>query len=65
MFVAWSRVLDRISSLEFAAGNTFEHQPGAMLRLAGLHFGCAPKACPSPAQSAQAPRDSDPAAMLE
>lgn len=29
--VAWERLLTRLDSLEYAAGNSFEHQPGIML----------------------------------
>ncbi len=29
--IAWSRLLDRLASLEYAPGNTFVHQPGIML----------------------------------
>ena len=29
--IAWSCLLDRLTSLEYAPGNTFEHQPGIML----------------------------------
>ncbi len=29
--IAWNRLLDRLESIEFAPGNTFEHQPGIML----------------------------------
>jgi cytochrome P450 len=29
--IAWERLLARLESLEYAAGNTFEHQPGIML----------------------------------
>ncbi len=29
--IAWSRLLDRIESIEYAPGNTFVHQPGIML----------------------------------
>jgi cytochrome P450 len=29
--IAWDRLLDRIDALEYAPGNTFEHQPGIML----------------------------------
>jgi len=29
--IAWNRLLDRIEHLEYAAGNTFQHQPGIML----------------------------------
>ena len=28
---AWNCLLDRIDHLEYAPGNTFEHQPGIML----------------------------------
>jgi cytochrome P450 len=36
--VAWSRILDRIGSLEYAPGNTFAHQPGIMLGTLELHL---------------------------
>ncbi len=29
--IAWNRLLDRLESMEYAPGNTFEHQPGIML----------------------------------
>jgi cytochrome P450 len=29
--IAWNRLLDRLGSLTYAPGNTFEHQPGIML----------------------------------
>jgi cytochrome P450 len=29
--IAWQRLLDRLDSLSYAPGNTFEHQPGIML----------------------------------
>ena len=29
--IAWNRLCDRIEHLEYAPGNTFEHQPGIML----------------------------------
>ena len=29
--IAWTRLLDRLDSLSYAPGNTFEHQPGIML----------------------------------
>ncbi|MDG2326821.1 MAG: cytochrome P450 [Halioglobus sp.] len=29
--IAWERLLERLSSLEYGEGNTFEHQPGIML----------------------------------
>jgi len=29
--IAWNRLLDRIEHLEYAPGNTFQHQPGIML----------------------------------
>ncbi len=31
--IAWTCLMDRIESLRYAAGNTFEHQPGIMLGL--------------------------------
>jgi cytochrome P450 len=36
-FIAWSLLLDRIESLEYGDGNTFEHQPGIMLGLYRLN----------------------------
>lgn len=36
--IAWSRLFDRIDSLEYAPGNTFEHQPGIMLGTLQLHL---------------------------
>jgi cytochrome P450 len=35
---AWNLLMDRIESLEYAPGNTFEHQPGIMLGLRELHL---------------------------
>lgn len=35
---AWNCLLDRIESLEYASGNTFEHQPGIMLGTLKLHL---------------------------
>ncbi|MDA0339090.1 MAG: cytochrome P450 [Proteobacteria bacterium] len=35
--IAWDRLLDRIDSLEFGDGNTFEHQPGIMLGTLALN----------------------------
>jgi len=29
--IAWNRLLDRLDSISYAPGNTFEHQPGIML----------------------------------
>jgi cytochrome P450 len=29
--IAWERLCARLDSLEYATGNTFEHQPGIML----------------------------------
>jgi len=29
--IAWERLCERLESLEYAEGNTFEHQPGIML----------------------------------
>jgi cytochrome P450 len=29
--IAWERLFARLDSLEYAPGNTFEHQPGIML----------------------------------
>ena len=29
--IAWNVLLDRLESIEYADGNTFEHQPGIML----------------------------------
>lgn len=38
--IAWERLLQRISRLDYAPGNTFEHQPGIMLGTLALklHF---------------------------
>ena len=36
--IAWSRLLDRIASLDYAPGNTFVHQPGIMLGTLELHL---------------------------
>jgi cytochrome P450 len=36
--IAWDRLLDRITSLEYAAGNDFLHQPGIMLGTLELHL---------------------------
>ncbi len=36
--IAWSVLLDRIESLEYGEGNTFEHQPGIMLGLYALNL---------------------------
>ena len=36
--IAWSRLLDRIDTLEYAPGNTFEHQPGIMLGTLALRL---------------------------
>ena len=36
--IAWNRLLDRIDRLEYAPGNTFEHQPGIMLGTLKLHL---------------------------
>jgi cytochrome P450 len=37
-YIAWDRLLDRIESMEYAPGNTFEHQPGIMLGTLALHL---------------------------
>ena len=29
--IAWERLFERLSGLEYAPGNSFEHQPGIML----------------------------------
>lgn len=34
--IAWHRLCQRLDSLEYAPGNTFEHQPGIMLGTLGL-----------------------------
>jgi cytochrome P450 len=34
--IAWERLLKRLQSIEYADGNTFEHQPGIMLGTLGL-----------------------------
>lgn len=36
--IAWNVLMDRIESLEYGEGNTFEHQPGVMLGLFQLHL---------------------------
>ena len=36
--IAWNRLLDRIERLEYAPGNTFEHQPGIMLGTLALRL---------------------------
>ena len=36
--IAWNRLLTRLSKLEYAPGNTFEHQPGIMLGTLELHL---------------------------
>ena len=36
--LAWDCPLDRLDSLEYAPGNTFEHQPGIMLGLLELQL---------------------------
>jgi cytochrome P450 len=36
--LAWSRLLDRIETLEYAPGNSFLHQPGIMLGTLELHL---------------------------
>jgi cytochrome P450 len=36
--LAWECLLDRLASLEYAAGNSFEHQPGIMLGLLSLNL---------------------------
>lgn len=36
--IAWTRLLDRLDSLEYAPGNTFLHQPGIMLGTLELHL---------------------------
>ena len=35
---AWNCLLDRIESMQYAPGNTFEHQPGIMLGTLKLHL---------------------------
>jgi cytochrome P450 len=37
--IAWNRLLDRLDSLSYAPGNTFEHQPGIMLGTLSLKLG--------------------------
>ena len=36
--LAWACLLDRLDSLEYAPGNTFEHQPGIMLGILKLNL---------------------------
>lgn len=36
--IAWTRLLDRLDAIEYAKGNTFEHQPGIMLGTLKLHI---------------------------
>ncbi|HEY5644775.1 MAG TPA: cytochrome P450 [Pseudomonadales bacterium] len=36
--IAWNRLLDRLDSLSYAPGNTFEHQPGIMLGTLSLEL---------------------------
>ena len=36
--IAWNCLLDRLTSLEYASGNTFEHQPGIMLGTLALNL---------------------------
>jgi cytochrome P450 len=36
--IAWECLMDRLDALEYAPGNTFEHQPGIMLGLYELHL---------------------------
>jgi cytochrome P450 len=36
--VAWNCLLDRLESIEYAQGNTFEHQPGIMLGTLALNL---------------------------
>ena len=36
--IAWNRLLDRLDSLSYAPGNTFEHQPGIMLGTLSLRL---------------------------
>jgi cytochrome P450 len=36
--IAWNLLMDRIESLEYGQGNSFEHQPGIMLGLHELHL---------------------------
>jgi cytochrome P450 len=36
--IAWNLLMDRIESLEYGEGNTFEHQPGIMLGLFKLNL---------------------------
>lgn len=35
--IAWNRLCDRLSALDYAPGNTFLHQPGIMLGTLALH----------------------------
>ena len=36
--IAWDRLLDRLDSIEYGEGNTFEHQPGIMLGTLALNL---------------------------
>lgn len=36
--IAWTLLMDRIETLDYAPGNTFEHQPGIMLGLSELRL---------------------------
>ena len=36
--IAWERLCERLDSLEYAEGNTFEHQPGIMLGTLALNL---------------------------
>jgi cytochrome P450 len=36
--IAWGALMDRIETLEYGEGNSFEHQPGIMLGLYQLHL---------------------------
>jgi cytochrome P450 len=36
--IAWERLLQRIESMEYAPGNTFQHQGGIMLGTLELHL---------------------------
>lgn len=48
--IAWNRLLDRLESLEYGPGNTFEHQPGIMLGTLKLNLKFTRAPAPVPAE---------------
>ncbi len=44
--IAWGALLDRIDSIEYGAGNTWQHQPGIMLGTLELHLRCTKTSAP-------------------